>query len=727
MPKKIHNFSLSLSLLIINLFSFSQPPSFNWAHGFGAGGTNVSNSITHDSFGNLITTGSFSGTVDFDPGIGTYTLSTLSTNAIYVHKLDANGNLNWAIKLEGNGTGEGNCVQTDHSSNVYVCGYFTGTADFDPGPGTTNLTALGNQDVFVCKFNSTGNLVWARQLGGPADEVGQGLTVDNLGNVYTTGFTQGAGDYDPGPGTFIINPIGSADVFINKLDNNGNFVWAKQFGGDNTGSGKTISYDASNNIFIGGFFSGNIDMDPNAGVYNLTSDGSTDIFITKLSASGSFIWANKMGGTFSDYCNSLVVDQFSNVYSTGAFQSTSDFDPGPGIANLTSLGINDVFISKLNANGTYAWAKKVGNTNDDIGNTIYLDTSENVITIGSFQSSVDFDPGPPVSNLVASGSNDVFILKLNSTGDYIWSLKFGGTDSDIGKSLTVDTLNNIISSGYFGGTANFNPGPGTFTVIAGGYNDYFIQKLCAIPATPINTTSPAFQNVCNGQSATLSVIGSGMINWYSSPNGTISIGTGTTFITPTLSLGTYNFYAEAFTCAKSPTRTVIGVSVTPLPAFSVSTSIALICAGETATLYASGITNCTWSPGNLTGTAVAVSPGVSTTYTAFGSNGGCVKTVTITQSVSPCTFLPLNNNENNVISVYPNPASEYLYIDADEVKSISVLDLLGKSIYSKNTWKEQHNSKERNKEINIQNWPPGIYFLKIETQDQIRLIKFYKL
>ena len=698
----------------------AQIPVFNWAIGIGSGGSSFGYSIAYDVNGNVYTTGSFSGTVDFDPGPGSVNLTSAGSNDIFVCKVSSAGVFQWAKKFGGGGTGDGNSIAVDASGNVYTTGYFTGTADFDPGPGTVNFTALGSQDIFVSKLDASGNYVWARQLGGPSPDVAQAIAIDASGNVYTTGFTQGAGDYDPGPGVVVVNPIGSADAWISKLNSSGNFVWAKQLGGDNTVSGKTILTDAAGNLYIGGFHSGTTDFDPGAGVFPLTSSGSTDIFICKLNSSGNFAWAKEMGGTFSDYCSSLAVDASGNVYSTGAFQSTSDFDPGAGTFNLVSSGINDIFVSKLNSSGAFVWANKMGGTNDDIGESIKVDANGNVYTAGEFQGTVDFDPGVGVFNLTSAGFDDIFISKVNSVGTFTFALKVGGPSQDIAKSIDLDASGGVYTTGYYNGTADMDPGPGTYTMSSAGSSDILIHKLCPVPSTPTNVTAPLNQIICGGSSATLSANGSGTMNWFTSSSGGTVVGTGTSYITPTLSIGNYVFYAEATTCTTSATRAAIGVTVTPLPVYSVSTTIVLLCVGNTGSLVASGVTSCTWMPGNLIGTIVAVSPTVTTTYTAYGSNGGCANAVMITQAVSPCTSLIETAGAVQKIEIFPNPSSGIYHVRGLTSQDIIRLyNTTGQMIMEKVSSNDQL-------ELDCSQFESGIYFIRVSSTTRCYTVRVMK-
>src|SRR3990172_9145046 len=177
-------------------------------------------------------------------------------------------------------------VAVDGSGAVYVTGSFNGTADFDPGGGTLNLTSAGFTDVFVSKLDAAGGLVWARQLGGTDNDYGSGVTVDGSGTVYVTGTFYGTADFDPGESTFNRTSAGSSDVFVSKLDAAGDLVSPRQLGGTDDDRGLGVAVDGSGNVYVTGLFSATADFDPGGGISNLTSAGLTDVFVWKMDVAG---------------------------------------------------------------------------------------------------------------------------------------------------------------------------------------------------------------------------------------------------------------------------------------------------------------------------------------------------------------------------------------------------------------------------------------------------------
>jgi len=476
MKKQLLLFAFSVG----SLYTFAQ--NFGWVKNMGGPNYDIGYSIALDASGNIYTAGSFQGTADFDPSAATYTLTAAGTYGVFVSKLDAAGNFLWAklvggastdplpaIALDQSGnvfltsasqavttgttsmssTGgtdvfvskidplgtiawtknmggfyddRGSSINVDASGNIYTTGYYNGTPDFDPGAASYTLATagLGSSNIFVSKLNASGNFVWAKGITGNNNNIGLSIVSDGSGNVYSTGFYGGYADFDPSAATYTVNSAGSYDIFILKLDAAGNFAWVKSIGGSAGDQANAIALDASGNVYTAGSFEQTVDFDPGAATYTLSSYTTTDdIFVSKLDAAGNFVWAKKMGGTGGESAKAITIDHLGNVYTTGSYNGSADFDPGPASFPSTSNSSEDIFISKLDASGNFADAKTLGGPNNfDSGNSIAVDASGNVFTTGSFQGTVDFDPGVGTFTLT-SAAIDAFVLKLGmlqSTG-----------------------------------------------------------------------------------------------------------------------------------------------------------------------------------------------------------------------------------------------------------------------------------------------------------------------
>ncbi|MFT3910630.1 MAG: gliding motility-associated C-terminal domain-containing protein [Ferruginibacter sp.] len=295
-------------------------------------------SITTAASGNVYVTGLFTGTADFDPGPAVYNISaTGSDQDVFISKFDNNGSFLWAKHFSGYSI-VCHSITVDAQENVYAAGLIYGICDFDPGPGVYNLNAdPGWSDAFISKLDFNGNFVWAKQITGSFHEINHGIALDNFGNVYVAGEFASPTDFDPGPGTYLLNPIGvNRQGFILKLNPAGDFVWAKQFEGTGDCQSYSIAVDHDNAIYACGPFSGDIDFDPGPAVYQLSATSSFSIFIVKLLNDGSFVFATRIGGTENTAALSMALDNLKNIYLSGWFNGTTDFDPDISTYNLTA-------------------------------------------------------------------------------------------------------------------------------------------------------------------------------------------------------------------------------------------------------------------------------------------------------------------------------------------------------------------------------------------------------
>lgn len=395
-------------------------------------------------------------------------------------------NFAWAKKMGANNSDEGRAIAIDALGNVYTTGYFDGTVDFDPGAGVSNLISNGT-DAYISKLDASGNFVWAKKLSGNGGEFGVSIAIDGSGNVLTTGTFDGSNvDFDPGAGTFTLgSSAASVDIYISKLDASGNFIWAKSIGSFNADIPTSLATDASGNVYTTGYFKGAVDFDPGAGTFSLTeTGGGGDIFISKLDASGNFVWAKRIGsGSFStDYGYGISVDASGNVLTTGVFFGTCDFDPGAGTFNLSLPGGgNNIFVSKLDGSGNFVWAQALGGGGLCEGKAITTDPAGNVYTTGYFTGISDFDPSASTYTIASAGSEDIFVSKLDASGNFLWAKGMGGSNIEQATSIKVGPSGNVYTTGYFRGTADFNPDVATYTLASTGSfgDDVFISSLDA--------------------------------------------------------------------------------------------------------------------------------------------------------------------------------------------------------------------------------------------------------
>ena len=259
---------------------------------------------------------------------------------LFTVNLSAQGDhvFDWTHSNGGISPTIGESIATDAQGNVYTVGTFSGTLDLDPTSGLDLHISAGGDDVFIQKLTASGNFVWAKSFGGKANEVVKSICIDTSGYIYTTGQFTDTVDLDPSSSIDLHTENGGRFSFIQKLDTSGNFVWAKSFGGlgvsDRVYATASV-VDFKGNVYTTGSFRGISDFDPGINTFNLTAAGGYNhIFISKLNASGDFVWAKRLDG--NSY--SITTDGSGNIYTTGSFGQTAvvDFDPGSGTFNLTS-------------------------------------------------------------------------------------------------------------------------------------------------------------------------------------------------------------------------------------------------------------------------------------------------------------------------------------------------------------------------------------------------------
>ena len=443
--------------------------SYEGTHAFSTNGLDGSIHTDIASNGNIFTVGNFSGTVDVDPGPGVTNITSAGGVDIYLMRTNADGSLVWVktfggsandfvtdIDIGGNGiaisgdftssnfdadpnagvsllpyssnqdgfaimlntsgslifgksfTGSGDChprsVRCAGTSGMYVTGYFSGTIEFgSTSVSPSNLTSLGTNDLFYAYVQSSGNTNQLAQYGGSGANVyGYEIEIEGA-ERYIAGRFSGTADFDPSVG--VNNISASSDGFVMKINASGNPSFVHIISGG-TSRVTAMEVNGSDELILAGYYSGTVDMDPNAGVSNVTSSGAVDAFISKWDDNGNFVWTRSFGGASNTRLNDIDLDNLGDIYTTGSYQGSIDLDPGTGTYSASNFGNNSIFFSKIDSNGDFVFGEGIGSTAENWGDAICWDPSstEDFVISGRYLETIDFDPNLGISNLVAGSS-----------------------------------------------------------------------------------------------------------------------------------------------------------------------------------------------------------------------------------------------------------------------------------------------------------------------------------
>lgn len=436
----------------------------------------VATVVRTDSDNNIIVLGYFEGTADFDPSSGTHELSAGSGKDTFIAKYDANGNLIWAINIGSNLDVRGTSLAVDSANDLFVTGYYTGTADFDPSVGNYLLTAPGTT-AFCLKLSAGAIFQWALNIGGPGTELGFSICVDSANNIYIVGEFSGTTDLDPSTSVATHISNGSGDAFLLKLDPNGSYLWSNSFGGTGEDIATSVACESGGDVYVSGTFRNTVDFDPSTGSVIHTSQGITDIFVSKFAVSGNFMWNFAVGAEGIDHSRDIAQDGLGGLYITGSFIDTVDFDAGPGLTDLIATTNGFVYVAKYSTtSGDLEWAKHTTSP----GSSKIAIYDDKVYISGPMSDSSYFDP--PSGGLLASVENSVnsFLAQYSLNGSYNWSGLIGSY-SDESKhesepGLDFKSSGNVVIAGTFEGSLVFDPGVPGSTVISNGGTDVYIAE-----------------------------------------------------------------------------------------------------------------------------------------------------------------------------------------------------------------------------------------------------------
>jgi gliding motility-associated-like protein len=394
----------------------------------------------------------------------------------------------WVKTAGGPQSEKGINIGLDSLGFIYIGGYFNDQATF--GSFTVYSAHTTDKDFFVAKMDTNGTFLWATSGGGYIDDRMLGMHVDPAGNIYCTGTFWASAGADFGPSIHLSSPTGGFDqTFLAKMDANGNWLWAKEFGAPSSGTyslpppvytvwigddhGYDLETDAAGNIYITGWWSGtNAYFDG----FTLSNpawepDTTTMAYVGKLDPAGNFLWVQKFDGVDDkrgERDNRMAIDRNDgSVYVTGGFRNTGVY----GSHTLESRGDWDIFVTKLDADGNFLWAQRAGSDKGDRGNGIAIADDGDIYIDGEFREDADFG----TESLNHKSRKDIFVAKLKPTGQWVWASRVKkSAGKDKANQMSVDKDEYVFICGEIGDTAKFGD-----TIINNVYDDQnvFVAQL----------------------------------------------------------------------------------------------------------------------------------------------------------------------------------------------------------------------------------------------------------
>jgi hypothetical protein len=447
----------------------AQSPNWSWAKSSVGSGDDEALGTSCDKRGNVFVAGWFSSSsVSFASNI---LMNAGNSKDVFIAKYDSLGNVIWAKSAGGNADDEATSVASDTSGNTYVVGYFESpTITF----GSTTLTnASVDADIFIVKYDTVGNVLWAKRFGASNTDLAYSVCTDVSGKVYMTGYFMGPSITF---GSTTLTSAGFTDMYLVKFDSNGNVVLAKRAGGsDSDDVGSSVCIDTSGNIYVTGFFYSSSMSFGSVGIFNTDNTGfSVDMFIVKYDPNGNAIWAKSSSGGMNDeYPQSVVADASGNSYVVGYFYSPSITFGSITLTNADNSGNTvDFFIVKYNSAGNVIWARSAGGgIANDLPGSVAVDPSGNIYTAGGFGSAtISFG----TFNLNGTGGFAMFLVKYDANGNVLWAKNADGSGGEGASGVTANISGNVFVTGAFNSPSlSF----GSSTLTNAGITSVYIAKL----------------------------------------------------------------------------------------------------------------------------------------------------------------------------------------------------------------------------------------------------------
>lgn len=454
-----------------------------------------------DRDGNVYLLGGLYGTSDLCPGPVEYTVTSPGMDS-FISQILPDGSCGLLKIFQGDTEQYIFSITFDNENNLYAAIYFAGTVDFDSSENIDNRTAVGSYDVAIVKYSATGDYLWTKIINGNDYLAPYKITTDENNMIYIAGGFRNTIDFDPGVGIDNHTANSNTDIFVTKLTENGEYQWTKTMGGTSNEYAYSVDISPNQNyLYLTGSFQGTVDFDFTGNTEIYTSNGDRDTYITKMDLDGNYYWTKAWGGIGLDSVRGIEFDQDNNIYLGGYFQNTVDFNPTSNVDTHASQGGYDIFITKYTSEGEYLWTYTIGSTgHDDAIGDIAIFQDQYIILTGSFEDTVDFDPGENLIEKTTTGTSG-YILIVNKNGGYEFVHTFLGSYLSGYRPLVYE--NTLYNVSYINGSGDFNPeGDHDYITATDEYVDLAITKfsfpslttVTNVPQSRINTNEDSLPN-----------------------------------------------------------------------------------------------------------------------------------------------------------------------------------------------------------------------------------------